>query len=181
MSEPAPVPTCLCVDYPTVVTRGTCVLSLTGMPTRSAGRAAGRSVRKYRDTQRRGYCDRCHVRSLCALWVARSHRLSLVHSRIVRFLALRADSRHPVVGTSGIAVKNETEVPLLVVCSQLTPLHWGKGARVPEFSPVLSDRTVRDTRSAPGPTLAFRPPPAVPPGATWNEHNELGMGKVSTV
>jgi hypothetical protein len=27
---------------------------------------------------------------------------------------------------SGIKVRNETAVPLLVVCSQLTPLHWGR-------------------------------------------------------
>lgn len=86
-------------------------------------------------------------------------------------VALRVASRHPVVGTSGIAVKNETEVPLLVVCSQLTPLHWGKGE---------SDERPH-TRSAHGPTIASRPPPTVLPGATWNEHNELGMGKVRTV
>jgi len=27
---------------------------------------------------------------------------------------------------SGIALKNESTVPLLVICSQLTPLHWGR-------------------------------------------------------
>ena len=27
---------------------------------------------------------------------------------------------------AGISVRNESDVPLLVVCSQLTPLHWGK-------------------------------------------------------
>jgi hypothetical protein len=28
--------------------------------------------------------------------------------------------------SSGIAVKNDTDIPLLVICSQVTPLHWGK-------------------------------------------------------
>lgn len=27
---------------------------------------------------------------------------------------------------SGIKVRNETPIPILIVCSQLTPLHWGK-------------------------------------------------------
>lgn len=27
---------------------------------------------------------------------------------------------------NGIAIKNESAVPILVICSQLTPLHWGK-------------------------------------------------------
>ena len=27
---------------------------------------------------------------------------------------------------AGISVRNETEFPILVVCSQLTPLHWGR-------------------------------------------------------
>lgn len=27
---------------------------------------------------------------------------------------------------AGIAVKNESELPILVICSQVTPLHWGK-------------------------------------------------------
>ena len=27
---------------------------------------------------------------------------------------------------AGISIKNNTEIPLLVICSQLTPLHWGK-------------------------------------------------------
>ena len=27
---------------------------------------------------------------------------------------------------NGISVKNEGKVPILVICSQLTPLHWGK-------------------------------------------------------
>jgi hypothetical protein len=30
------------------------------------------------------------------------------------------------VKSRGISVVNETPVPLLVICSQLTPLHWGK-------------------------------------------------------
>ena len=28
------------------------------------------------------------------------------------------------LATAGIAVKNESSVPILVICSQLTPLHW---------------------------------------------------------
>jgi len=27
---------------------------------------------------------------------------------------------------SGICVKNESPVPILVICSQLTPLHWAR-------------------------------------------------------
>jgi hypothetical protein len=26
----------------------------------------------------------------------------------------------------GIAIHNKTDIPILVICSQLTPLHWGK-------------------------------------------------------
>ena len=31
-----------------------------------------------------------------------------------------------VIGTAGIIVKNESSVPILVICSQLTPLYWAK-------------------------------------------------------
>lgn len=31
-----------------------------------------------------------------------------------------------IYGDAGIAVKNNSEVPLLVIVSQLTPLYWGK-------------------------------------------------------
>lgn len=31
-----------------------------------------------------------------------------------------------IIGESGISVRNTSEVPILVIASQLTPLHWGK-------------------------------------------------------
>ena len=36
---------------------------------------------------------------------------------------------------NGILVKNESDVPLLVVCSQLTPLHWGRVNPGETFNP----------------------------------------------
>ena len=38
-------------------------------------------------------------------------------------------------GTPAVQVKNDSEVPLLVVCSQLTPLHWGRVEPGETFNP----------------------------------------------
>ena len=47
-------------------------------------------------------------------------------SAAVRSAADAATAAASSALVAGIAVKNESALPILVICSQLTPLHWGK-------------------------------------------------------
>lgn len=31
-----------------------------------------------------------------------------------------------IIGNTGISVKNDSDIPILVIVSQLTPLYWGR-------------------------------------------------------
>lgn len=84
---------------------------------------------------------------------------------------------------TGIRVRNESGIPLLVIASQLTPLYWARCVSCRTLERILGrDEDVRRGILIP---VLLRPPllptPArrsVDPGGTFNSDNRLGMGKV---